>query len=371
MASKRDYYEVLGVGKDASPDELKKAYRKLAAKHHPDRNQGNDEAILYFKECTEAYEVLSDSDKRVRYDRYGFEAVQGTARGGSAEDIFNAFGDIFGDMFGGRRGGGSRGRRGGDLHTQLTIDLLDAAVGCTRELELEKHETCKTCSGSGAAPGSSPETCSYCKGRGQVIQSTGFFQVQTTCPQCHGAGSIIKQKCETCRGRKVTPLKVRLEVKVPAGVDNGMQLCIRGEGLPGTGGGPAGDLLVEIIVRDHKLFERDGMDLAFELPITYTQACLGTTLDIPLLTGRHTLEIPAGTQPGEVIRIGGHGMPDPHSRSRGDLLVHIQVEVPKKLSKPLEEQLRKLAELEAAQVSPHRKTFFESIKDMFSAGDES
>lgn len=373
MTSKRDYYEILGVEKTATADELKKAYRKLAAKHHPDRNPGSEEAIYAFKECSEAFEVLYDSDKRARYDRYGHAGVQGGSGGfQDVDDIFGAFGDLFGDMFGGggrRRPGGNRGRRGSDLRSKLVIDLVEAAVGCARELEIEKHERCKTCSGSGAAPGSSPEKCEYCGGRGQVVQSQGFFRVQTTCPVCRGEGTVVRQKCETCRGSRFTPTKVRLEVKVPAGVDNDMQLCIRGEGEPGEGGGPPGDLYVDIVVRKHKLFERMGRDLGFRLPVTYAQACLGTELEIPILTGKHNLVVPAGTQPGDVIRIRGHGMPDPHSGQRGDLLVEVQVEVPKKLSKKHEELLRQMAELDSKQVSPHRKAFFETIKDLFAGGD--
>jgi molecular chaperone DnaJ len=378
MATKRDYYEVLGVEKSASDDEIKRAYRKLAGKHHPDRNPGDESAVAAFKEAAEAFEVLSHADKRARYDRFGHAGVQGAAGGGGAGfgdvgDIMDAFGEMFGDLFGGgggrRGGGGSRARRGNSLQTSLTIELLDAAVGCSRDIEIEKHVSCVTCVGTGAKPGTKPEQCDYCAGRGQVVQSQGFFRVQTTCPACRGQGQVVREKCPDCRGARVVARTSKITVKVPAGVDNGMQLCLRGEGEDGESGGPAGDLYVDIRVKPHPLFERDGKHLTCAVPITFAQAALGTELDIPILTGKHHISVAAGTQPGEIVRLRGQGMPDPHGGSRGDLHVQFHVEVPKKLSKKQEELLRQLAELDDKQVSAHRKGFFESVKEFFGASE--
>lgn len=377
MATKRDYYEVLGVEKTSSDDEIKRAYRKLAAKHHPDRNPGDEASVTAFKEAAEAFDVLSNPDKRARYDRFGHAGVDGAAGGGGAGfgdvgDIMDAFGDMFGDFFGGGRkgGGGSRARRGNSLQTSLTIDLLDAAVGCSRDLEIDKHVSCVTCNGTGAKPGTKPTTCDYCGGRGQVVQSQGFFRVQTTCPGCRGQGQIVRDKCTDCRGSRVVSRSSKITVKVPAGVDNGMQLCLRGEGEAGESGGPAGDLYVEIHVKPHNLFDRDGKNLTCQVPITFAQAALGTEIDIPILTGKHRVTVSPGTQPGEILRLRGQGMPDPHGGSRGDLHVQFQVEVPKKLNKKQEELLRQLAELDDKQVSAHRKSFFESLKEFFGATEE-
>ena len=378
MATKRDYYEVLGVAKSASDDEIKRAYRKLAGKYHPDRNPGDASAVTSFKEAAEAFDILSNPDKRSRYDRFGHAGVEagaGGAGGGFQDvgDIFEAFGDMFGDIFGGggrRQGGGPRPRKGDSLQTSLTIDLLDAAVGCSREIEIEKHVSCVTCNGSGAKPGTQPVKCDYCDGRGQVIQSQGFFRVQTTCPSCRGRGTAIREKCPTCRGQRVVSEASKLEVKVPAGIDNGMQLVLRGEGEVGESGGPPGDLYVDIRVKTHPLFNRDGRNLMCDVPITFAQAALGTQLDIPILTGKHNITVPPGTQPGEVFRLKSQGMPDPHGGPRGDLLVQFHVEVPKKLNKKQEELLRQLAELDEKQVSPQRKTFFDSLKTFFSKDED-
>ncbi len=375
MATKRDYYEVLGVEKSASDDELKRAYRKLAGKHHPDRNPGDEAAIAAFKEAAEAFDVLSNPDKKARYDRFGHAGIDGMPGGGAGfgdvGDIMDAFGEMFGDLFGGgRRGGGSRARRGNSLQTSLTIDLLDAAVGCSRDLEIEKHVACVTCSGTGAKPGTRPQKCDYCGGRGQVVQSQGFFRVQTTCPACRGQGDVVRDKCTDCRGSRVVARSSKITVRVPAGVDNGMQLCLRGEGEAGEAGGPSGDLLVEIHVKPHTLFEREGRHLTCQVPITFAQAALGTEIDIPILTGKHRITVAAGTQPSEIMRLKGQGMPDPHGGPRGDLHVQFQVEVPKKLSKKQEELLRQLAELDDKQVSAHRKSFFESLKEFFGASEE-
>lgn len=374
MASKRDYYEVLGVSKEASAADIKKAYRKLALANHPDRNQGDEEAVGRFKEASEAFDVLSNPDKKSRYDRYGHAGLGGAGGGagfGDVGDIFDAFGDLFeGFGFGGSRGGRSRGgRRGASLRTSVTIDLEEAATGCSRELNVGRREVCETCSGSGAKPGTSPVKCNTCGGHGQVIQSQGFFRLQTTCPNCRGAGTMIEDRCDDCRGDGRIEKQTTLEVKVPAGVDNDMQLCLRGEGEAGQQGAPRGDLYVDVIVRKHSIFEREGTHLICSVPITYTQAALGTEMEIPLLAGRHQLKVAAGTQPGEVMRLRGLGMPHPQGGATGDLHVQIKVSVPRKLTEEEEKLLRSLAELEEANVSAEQKSFFDKVKDYF-AGDE-
>jgi molecular chaperone DnaJ len=373
MPTKRDYYEILGVEREASVEIIKKSYRKLALANHPDRNPGDEEAVERFKEAAEAFEVLSDTEKRTLYDRYGHAGVSGRNGGGQGfqdiSDIFDAFGDLFG-AFGGGGSRGRQGRKGDSLRTQTTIDLLQAAKGCTQTLEIQRHETCQTCAGSGAKPGTTPESCAYCAGRGQVVQSQGFFRVQTTCPACHGAGQVIREKCSNCRGTGRQLKNERLEVKIPPGVDNGMQLCLRGEGDPGQQGGPAGDLYCEIHVREHPFLRREGQHLTCQVPITFSQAALGAEIEIPTLDGRHALDVPAGTQPGEVFRLKRQGMPDPHGRGTGDLLVQVMVEVPKKVSGRQAELLRELAELERSHVSPHRKSFFEKLKDYLAPEEE-
>tara|TARA_B100000029_G_scaffold454894_1_gene481721 strand:+ start:267 stop:1403 length:1137 start_codon:yes stop_codon:yes gene_type:complete len=377
MAEKRDYYEVLGVDRDASAAEIKKSYKKIALKNHPDRNPGDDSAVERFKEAAEAFDVLSNPDKKARYDRFGHAGLQGGGGAGPSGfsdvgDIFSMFGDIFeGFGFGGGRpGGGRRVRRGSHLQTSLSIELPDAAEGCTRTIEISRHESCGTCSGSGARPGSAAESCDYCGGHGRVVQSQGIFSVQTTCPACQGEGQIIRDKCDDCRGEGRVPQTVTLDVKVPAGIDSGMRLCLRGEGESGSLGGPRGDLYVEIDVADHPLFQREGPHLICQVPITFTQAALGAIIEIPVLEGRHTLDVPAGTQPGHVFRIRGGGMPDPRGGRAGDLHVEVQVEVPRKLGDEQEELLRQLAEIEQANVSPHRKSFLDTLMDWFSSDED-
>jgi molecular chaperone DnaJ len=288
-------------------------------------------------------------------------------------DIFDLFGDLFeGFGLGGGRGsrrGGNRPQRGESLRTSLTIDLLEAANGCKQNLELGRRETCETCGGTGAKPGTSRNRCDYCGGQGQVVQSQGFFRIQTTCPACRGEGTVVRDKCPDCHGARRILKETRLEVQVPAGVDNGMQLCLRGEGEPGLNGGPRGDLYVDIHVKEHALFRREATHLTCRIPITYTQAVLGAELEVPILDGRQNLSIPPGTQPGEVFRLRGLGMPDPHGGRRGDLLVEVQVEVPKKLTPEQETVLRELAELEHADVSPHRHSFLEKVKEWFAPED--
>ncbi len=376
MANKRDYYEVLGVQKDAAPDEIKRAYRKLAAANHPDRNKGDEAALERFKEAASAFEVLGDEEKREIYDRYGHEGLE--RRGGgpqfqNAADIFGAFGDIFGELFGGGGGGGAaaanRPRRGDSLRYPVQLDLKEAFLGCKRSVSFERDEICKTCTGNGAKPGTKPEFCSTCAGLGVVNQTrSGFgfqFQQRAACPACRGAGSIIREKCPDCRGagRKAEP--VTIEVAIPAGVDTGMQVVRQGEGEPGANGGPRGDLHCEIVVKEHPLFKREGTHLTCRVPVTFSQAALGAEFDLPMLVGTELLKIPAGTQPGEVLRKRGLGMPDHRTQRRGDLLVEIQVEVPKKLNEKQEQLIRELASLDQTHVSSHRKSFLEKLKDLF------
>uniref|UniRef100_A0A7C4LP51 Chaperone protein DnaJ n=1 Tax=Schlesneria paludicola TaxID=360056 RepID=A0A7C4LP51_9PLAN len=374
MAAQRDYYEILGVERNASAEEIKRAYRKLAARYHPDRNPGDPEAIERFKEASEAFDVLGNDESRARYDRFGHAGVKGAAgthEFHDVQDIFDAFGELFGDLFGGRsRRGGTRPQRGEHLRTSVTIDLLESAVGCQRELKIQRKQVCTTCQGSGAKPGTWPVLCDYCGGHGQVVQSQGFFRIQTTCPACQGRGQVIRDKCPDCRGTRFTTAEVRLDVKIPAGVDNEMQIRLAGEGNPGENGGPPGDLYVDIHVRRHPLFQRDGRQLLCEVPITFAQAALGAELEIPLLTGKHKLSIPPGTQSGETFRLRGQGMPDPHGGPRGDLVVRVHLDVPKKLTKKQEELIRELAELDSKHVSPHRKSFFEAVKEFFTGEDD-
>jgi len=373
MTSKRDYYETLGVSREAAAGDIKKAYRKKALENHPDRNPGDEAAIERFKEASEAFDILGDDEKRARYDRYGHAGVSGPEGGAGfndISDIFDAFGDLFGgSFFGGGGRGRSRGRRrarqGESLRTSLNIDLLEAASGCKKEVIIERRELCSICDGSGSKPGSSPVDCEYCGGQGQVIQSQGFFRIQTTCPACHGEGKLIREKCSPCNGTGRENKEFHLEVHVPGGVDSGMKLCVRGEGEPGAGGGPRGDLYVEIYVKPHPLFEREGQNLTCKIPIAYSQAVLGTELEVPILTGRHQLTIPAGTQTGNIFRLKRYGMPNPHGGSPGDLFVQIHVDVPKKLSQRQEELIRELAEIEHVEVTQHSKSFFEKLKNYF------
>ncbi|HID23412.1 MAG TPA: molecular chaperone DnaJ, partial [Planctomycetaceae bacterium] len=347
MAAKRDYYEVLGVSRDASPEDIKKAYKKLALRYHPDRNPGDQEAVERFKEAAEAYEVLSNPEKRARYDRYGHSGLSGAyAEPGfsNIDDIFDLFGELFeGFGFGRPRTRGRWSQVGRSLRTSVAIDLIQAARGCTQTIEIRRQELCPRCGGSGARPGTAPVRCDYCGGHGQVVQAQGFFRIQTTCPACHGEGRVIRDRCPECRGSRTIPRTVRLDVKIPPGVDNGMQLCLRGEGEPGFDGGPRGDLYVDLHVKEHPLFRREGRHLICRVPVTYTQAALGAEIEIPTLEGRRPYTIPPGTQPGDVFRIRQGGMPDPHGGPPGDLLIEVTIEVPKKLAPEEERLLRKLA----------------------------
>ncbi len=372
MSAQRDYYEVLGIERTASGKEIATAYRKLAVRYHPDKNPGDEEAIARFKECSEAFEVLNDPEKRSRYDRYGHAGLNG--HGGvhhftDVEDIFSAFGDIFGDIFG-SRGRTHRVRRGRDVRAEVTLSLKEAAEGVRKTVEFERHELCTSCEGSGAAPGTKRQTCSYCNGRGQVIQQAGIVRMQTTCPACQGEGSTIAVPCKTCRGSGSILRKVETDVEIPAGVDNGMQIRMTGQGEPSPNGGPPGDCYCVVSVLPHPLFEREGQHLICRVPITYSQAVLGTTLEVPTLGGPRELEIPAGTPSGHVFRLRGHGMRDPRVMGVGDLLVQVAIDVPKKITPEEDELLRRLAELEHKNVAPARKSFFDKVKEFFSPEEE-
>lgn len=369
MATQRCYYEVLNVSRDADEGTISTSYRKLAIKYHPDKNPGDDEAIAKFKEAAEAFEVLNDAEKRSRYDRFGHAGVNGQAGGrqgfSDVEDIFSAFGDMFGDMFGGGGGGRRRARAGRDVRCDVTLTLHEAAEGTTKTVEFQRHESCNDCDGSGAAPGSSKETCGYCGGHGRVVQAAGIIRMQTTCPACHGAGATISKPCRPCRGTGQKLKTVETEVRIPAGVDEGTRVRITGEGEPSPEGGPPGDCYCFISVLSHPLFEREGQHLVCRVPITYTQAALGCKLEVPTLTGRDHVTLPPGTQSGDVFKLDGRGMPDPRRHGLGDLLVQVTIEVPKKLSAEEDRLLRELAELEHTHVAPQRKSFFRQLKDYF------
>jgi molecular chaperone DnaJ len=371
MASKRDYYEVLGVKRDASESQISAAYRKLAVKYHPDSNPGDAETVAKFKEAAEAYEILSDADKRARYDQFGHAGTEGFGtQFHDVEDIFGAFGDIFSEMFGGgARRGGKRVRRGADLRIDVTLDLEEAARGVTKTVEFARSKACETCKGSGSKPGSQRATCRRCNGHGQIVQSAGILRVQTTCPSCQGAGSIITDPCADCRGRGYAQERAKLEVNIPAGIDEGMRVRLAGYGEPSPDGGPPGDAYCFVKVRKHKLFEREGTHLILRMPITYSQAALGAKIEVPTLQGKHELVLPPGTQSGEVFRVRGRGLADPRGGSMGDLHVQTYIEVPKRLTGQQEQLLRELAEVEKTEVSPHRKTFLERLREYFAPGD--
>lgn len=374
--AKRDYYEVLGVPKDASERDIAKAYRRLAVKYHPDSNPGDENASRYFKEAAEAYEILSDPEKRARYDRFGHAGVEGhSTQFSSAEDIFAAFGDffgggIFGDLFGDRGGNGRKRRRGNDIRVDVSLTLEEAARGVTKDIKFSRSVLCETCHGSGSRPGSQPQRCSQCNGRGRIVQSAGILSVQTTCPVCRGAGMRITDPCTDCRGQGFRKKDVTLSVDFPAGIDEGMRVRLSGEGEPGPDGGPNGDLYCFISVKRHRIFTRDGNHLIVELPITYTQAVLGARIEVPSLDGPKSLDIPRGTQSGEVFHLHGLGIRDPQSGRTGDLVVQVVIETPKKISPEQERLLRELAELEKTEVHPERKNFLERIRDYFTVSND-
>ena len=374
--AKRDYYEVLGVKREASQDDIKRSYRRLAMKYHPDKNPGDNTAEGKFKECAEAYEVLSDADKKQRYDQYGHDGLRGAGMHDyshmNVQDIGDMFGDIFGDFFG---GGGRRRRtarpnaptRGYDLETVVELSLEDIAGGTEKSIEFTRQDNCTECDGSGNAKGSQPSTCTTCGGGGQVQKAGlgGFFQMVSTCPTCQGAGKVITNPCKKCRGKGQVPKKRAVSIKIPAGVHEGQGIRVSGEGEPGKFGGPRGDLYCYVRVKVHPFLMRDGNDLIATVPISFTQATLGTMIEVPSLNGAKQLKIPPGTQHGNVFRIKSEGLPDIRSRRKGDELVKIVIEIPRNLSKKQEELLRQFAETEDNRVLPESRGFFDKLKKHF------
>ena len=374
--TKLDYYEVLGVERTASDQELKAAYRKLAMQYHPDRNPGNAEAEEKFKECSEAYQVLSDPQKRAAYDRFGHAGVNGGGPGGFDGSPFAGFedlGDIFGDLFGFNMGGRGQGRgpsrvqKGRDLHYDLTLEFEEAVFGKETQVTIQRRETCVDCNGTGAAGGRGPTTCQQCQGRGQVRYQQGFFSIARTCPACNGAGTVITDPCQTCRGDGRVAKERNVSVKVPAGVEDGTRIRYQGEGDVGRNGGPAGDLYVELSVRPHKFFERSGNDLHCTVPVSFPQAALGDDLTLPTLDGEVRLKVPEGTQSGKEFRIRGKGVPHLNEHGRGDLIVQIVVQTPTRLTKVQKELVRQLSETLTVENTPTaRNGLFDKVKEIFS-----
>ena len=380
--AKRDYYETLGLAKNASDEDIKKAYRKLAMKHHPDRNQGDDakKAEEKFKEAKEAYEMLSDAQKRAAYDQYGHAGVDpnmGARSGGPGGEGFGgfaeAFGDIFGDIFGanGQRRGGTAGQqmyRGSDLSYAMEISLEEAAHGKESQIRIPSWDTCDTCHGSGAKPGTAPKVCSTCSGSGNVTMRQGFFSIQQTCPHCHGTGKIIPEPCVTCHGQGKIKKAKTLEVKIPSGINEGMRIRSAGNGEPGTNGGPPGDLYIEVRIKQHDIFERDGDDLHCTVPVALTTVALGGSIEVPTLTGKAEIELPEGTQHGKTFRLRGKGIKGVRSSYPGDLYCHVQVETPVKMT---EHQRKLMKELDEAfkrggdKHSPNSKSWSDRVKDLF------
>ena len=373
MAEKRDYYEVLGVSKNASEDEIKRAYKKLARKYHPDMNPGDKEAEEKFKEVNEANEVLSNPEKKAKYDQFGFAGVDpnyGAGQGGyggAGVFDFGDLGDIFGSFFGGGFGGGGRRnpnapQRGESIRASLSVDFTEAAFGCEKSITIDRSEQCPTCKGKGCAPGTTPEVCTQCHGTGTVTQAQrtpfGMMQSQTVCPKCRGRGQIIHQPCPDCRGAGAVRKRRTIQVNIPAGIDNGQTISLRGQGHSGKNGGPAGDLLITVMVRPHEIFRRDGTAVFCEAPITFTQAVLGGTLEIPTIDGKVKYDIPEGTQTGTVFRLRGKGIPVLNGRGRGDQYVTVNIETPRNLNREQKEALKKFSESLGEGNYEKHKNFF-------------
>lgn len=370
--TKRDYYEVLSVTRTSTIEEIKRSYRKLAMQYHPDRNPGDAEAEVKFKEAAEAYDVLSDPEKKERYDRYGHAGLNNMGAGGAGFTNLNDIFDLFGDIFGGFNTGGSgrtRRAQGQDLQIDIELDLVDAFKGTVKPIEFNRAEVCSECNGSRMKKGSRPAKCNRCGGRGAVVSRQGFFQIQVACPSCGGRGEIITDPCGKCDGQGQVLSKRKLEVNIPAGVDNGSRIRLPGEGEVAEIGGPRGDLYCRVRVKPHNVFQRDGTDLLCEVPITFSQAALGGELEVPTLTGASSVTLPRGTNHGDIFRIRGKGMPDVRGRGNGDLLIRTLIDIPKKLTKRQEELLRELAEIDQKHVSSERKGFFDRVKDWLT-GDE-
>ena len=361
--SQRDYYQVLNVSRDASESELKKAYRQLALKYHPDKNPGDHAAEDKFKEAAEAYEVLKDPEKRKIYDQFGHEGLKGRGFSGfqGFEDIFSSFGDVFQDFFG---GGGGRGQQtGADLRLDVNISFTEAAYGIERKVDITKHCNCKSCNGSGAKPGTSPKVCSTCRGTGQVVRSQGFFSMASPCHACQGQGQVIEHRCSDCHGEGRVPEKKTINVTVPPGVDDGSRLRLRGEGEAGPSGAPPGDLYVFIHVEAHDLFHREGYDIFCRLNLSFSQAALGAEIEVPLLDDKtKIITVKAGTQSGEMMRIMGAGIPNVRGHGRGDQIIQMTVETPKKLSKRQKELFHELAEIDGNPIKDTLKGFFQKLK---------
>ncbi|HZR58666.1 MAG TPA: molecular chaperone DnaJ [Terriglobales bacterium] len=369
---KRDYYEILGVSRESSDQEIKSAYRKLALQYHPDRNPNNPDAEEKFKEASEAYAVLCDGEKRATYDRFGHAGLGGNGSGagfGGAgfQDFSDIFGDIFGigDIFGGGSRKRSRAQRGADLREDINLEFEEAVFGTETKVTVRHHETCEECRGSGAAPGKVPVTCRSCAGQGQVRYQQGFFSVARTCPTCQGAGSVITDPCTKCKGEGRTLRQRSVDAKVPAGVEDGTRIRFTGLGEAGVHGGPAGDLYVVLHVKEHPFFEREGNDLHCVIPVSYAQAALGDEIAVPTLEGEHTLKVPDGTQSGTTLRIRGKGVPVLNGHGKGDLYVEVRVQTPTKLNKRQRELLQELDGLTRVENKPQRRTLMGKVKDIF------
>lgn len=373
--SKRDYYEALGVNKDASADDIKRAYRRMAMKYHPDKNPDNKEAEAKFKECAEAYEVLSDPGKRKQYDQFGVDGLRGSGMHDfsrmNVDDIFGMFGfeDLFGDIFGGGgrrgRGGRSAAMRGYDLETTVNLTLEEVSKGTEKTIEFTRQDSCADCNGSGCAKGTSPSACPVCGGSGQIAKGGGFFQMVSTCPQCRGSGQTIKTPCGSCHGSGRIPKKRVVSIKIPPGVHEGQGIRVANEGEPGRGSGPRGDLYCYVRLLEHEFLQRDGNDLIAVVPISFTQAALGATVDVPSLNGTKQLKIPPGTQYGKIFRIKDEGLPDIRTGKNGDQLVQIIIETPMKLDPKQQELLREFAKTENRSVSPQSQGFIDKLKNYF------